>query len=197
MLKILSFFFFLISFSAQALTIVCLGDSLTEGYQLDREDAFPAMMEMELKKSFPDIKIINGGSSGATSASGPKRINWYLKAKPDWLILALGANDGLRGLDLKETEKNLGLVIEKAQQAKIKVLLVGMKMPVNYGEPYRGNFEKLFPSLAKRYALPLVPFLLEGVASRPEYNIADGIHPNVKGHQLMSKNILKVLRPLL
>lgn len=197
MIKILFFLFFVLSTSTHALTIVCLGDSLTEGYQLAREDAFPAIMELELRKTFPNIKIINGGSSGATSASGPKRVAWYLKAKPDWLILALGANDGLRGLDLKETEKNLRLVIEKAQQSKIKVLLVGMKMPVNYGEPYRGDFEKLFPSLAKRYTLPLVPFLLDGVASRPEFNISDGIHPNVKGHQIMAKNILKVLRPLL
>jgi acyl-CoA thioesterase-1 len=182
---------------SQATTILFLGDSLTEGYQLAKEDAFPALIEGELKKKHAQLKVINGGVSGATTASGLKRLNWYLKTMPDILVLALGANDGLRGLDLKESEKNLAAVIEKSQQQKIKVLLVGMKMPVNYGEPYRSNFEKLFPSLAKKYHIPLVPFLLEGVAGKTDLNIADGIHPNPKGHKVMSKTLLKALDPLL
>lgn len=182
---------------SHATTILFLGDSLTEGYQLAKEDAFPALIEGELKNKHPQVKVINGGVSGATTASGLKRLNWYLKTKPDILVLALGANDGLRGLDLKQSEKNLATVIEKSQQQKIKVLLVGMKMPVNYGEPYRSNFEKLFPALAKKYHISLVPFLLEGVAGKTDLNIADGIHPNPKGHKVMAKTLLKALDPLL
>lgn len=100
-------------------------------------------------------------------------------------------------MDLKESEKNLSSVIEKAQAENIKILLVGMKMPTNYGEPYRSNFEKLFPALAKKYKLPLVPFLLEGVGGNPKLNIADGIHPNPEGHQIMARTVQKALEPLL
>jgi acyl-CoA thioesterase-1 len=188
----LMFFAFFI-LNCQAKTILFLGDSLTEGYQLAKEDAFPALIEQELKRKYPDVKVINGGVSGATTASGLKRLGWYRKVKPDILVLALGANDGLRGMELKESEKNLSAVIEKAQLEKMKVVLVGMKMPTNYGEPYRSHFAKLFPALAKRYDLPLVPFLLEGVGGKTELNIADGIHPNPAGHKVMAQTVLKVL----
>lgn len=187
----------LLCLSAEAKTVLFLGDSLTEGYQLSREDAYPAVIEKNLKKKFPDLKVINGGVSGATSASGPKRLNWYGKAKPDIVVLALGANDGLRGLDLKETEKNLVAVILKAQSAGMKVIMVGMKMPTNYGEPYRSNFEKLFGKLARQYSLPLVPFLLEKVGSQPKLNLPDGIHPNTEGHKIMAQTVQKILEPLL
>ena len=187
----------LISLSVEAKTVLFLGDSLTEGYQLDKEDAFPAVIESNLKKTHPDLKVINGGVSGATSASGLKRLGWYVKAKPDIIVLALGANDGLRGLKLAETEKNLSQVIEKAQSENIQIVLVGMKMPTNYGNPYRQDFEKLYPNLSKKYKLPLVPFLLEGVGGDPKLNIADGIHPNPEGHKVMAKTVQKVLEPLL
>ena len=186
-----------LSFQIQAATVLFLGDSLTEGYQLEREDAYPSILEKSMKAKHPDLKVINGGVSGATTASGLKRLNWYVKAKPDILVLALGSNDGLRGMELKESEKNLSSIIEKAQTDNIKVLLVGMKMPTNYGEPYRSNFEKLFSNLAKKYKLPLVPFLLEGVGGNPKLNIADGIHPNPQGHKIMAKTVQKVLEPLL
>jgi acyl-CoA thioesterase-1 len=170
---------------------------LTEGFQLEKEDAFPSVIEKNLKPKHPDLKVINGGVSGATSVSGLKRLGWYVKARPDIIVLALGSNDGLRGMDLKETEKNLSLVIEKAQSENIKILLVGMKMPTNYGEPYRSNFEKLFPALAKKYKVPLVPFLLEEVGGNPKLNISDGIHPNPEGHKIMAKTVQKALEPLL
>lgn len=191
------FIFLIFTLRVDAKTILFLGDSLTEGYQLAKEDAFPAVIERNLKLKFPDLKVINGGVSGATTASGLKRLNWYVKAKPDIMVLALGANDGLRGLNLKESEKNLSAVIEKAKDSGMTVLLVGMKMPTNYGEPYRTNFEKLFPLLAKKYQLPLVPFLLEGVGGNPKLNLPDGIHPNVEGHKIMAKTIQKNLEPLL
>jgi acyl-CoA thioesterase-1 len=178
-------------------TIVFLGDSLTEGYQLAKEEAYPSLIENELKLKKMDVKVINAGESGATSASGPKKIKWYLKAKPDVLVLALGANDGLRGLSLSETEKNLSLVIDMAIEARVKVLLIGMKMPINYGEPYRTQFQNLFKKLAGKFKLELVPFLLEGVGGRPEMNLTDGIHPNPAGHKVMAKTVLKKLVPLL
>jgi acyl-CoA thioesterase-1 len=178
-------------------TIVFLGDSLTEGYQLAKEEAYPSLIENELKLKKMDVKVINAGESGATSASGPKKIKWYLKSRPDVLVLALGANDGLRGLSLSETEKNLSLVIDMAIEARVKVLLIGMKMPINYGEPYRTQFQNLFKKLAGKFKLELVPFLLEGVGGRPEMNLTDGIHPNPAGHKVMAKTVLKKLVPLL
>lgn len=174
-------------------TILFLGDSLTEGYQLAKDQAYPALIEKELKAKVPTLKIINAGVSGATSASGLKRLDWYLKARPDIMVLALGANDGLRGIKVSETEKNLSLVIEKAKQGGIKVILAGMKMPTNMGENYRSEFEQIFVKVAKRYSLKLIPFLLEGVGGVPELNLSDGIHPNPKGHEVMAKNVLKVL----
>lgn len=192
-MKIVMTLLFLISTSAMAETILFLGDSLTEGYQLSKEEAYPALIEKELKKNNKDIKVINGGVSGATSASGMKRMDWYLKAKPDILVLALGANDGLRGLKVTETEKNLSQVIEKAQGRGISVILAGMKMPTNMGEAYRSQFENIFPKIAKKYSIKLIPFILEGVGGVPKYNLPDGIHPNAKGHEIMAKTILKVL----
>ncbi len=185
------------AFELKAETILFLGDSLTEGYQLSREEAYPAIIERTLKKENKNIKVINGGVSGATSASGLKRLDWYLRAKPDIMILALGANDGLRGLNLMDTEKNLSAVIKKAQERGMLVILAGMKMPTNMGESYRKEFEDLFPSLSKKFSIKLVPFLLEGVGGRPEMNLPDGIHPNPKGHLKMAENVLKVLRTVL
>ncbi len=186
--------FLLISTSAMAKTILFLGDSLTEGYQLAKEEAYPALIENILKKDHKDIKVINGGVSGATSASGLKRLDWYLKAKPDIMVLALGANDGLRGTRPAVTEKNLASVIEKAQGRGITVIIAGMKMPPNMGEIYRSEFENMFSKLAKKYSIKLIPFILDGVGGKPELNLADGIHPNPKGHQVMAQTVLKVLK---
>ena len=192
-MRLLFIFVVLFSFNLSAKTILILGDSLTEGYQLAKEEAYPAIVERELRKSHEKIKVINGGVSGATSASGSRRLDWYLKAKPDIMILALGANDGLRGLKISETEKNLSLAIEKAQKSGITVILAGMKMPTNMGEPYRSQFEKIFTSLAKKYSLKLLPFLLDGVGGKPQFNLPDGIHPNPKGHEIMARSVLKIL----
>lgn len=183
----------LFSFSVSAKTILFLGDSLTEGYQLAKEEAYPALIEKELQKKHKDIKVINGGVSGATSASGMKRLDWYLKSRPDIMVLALGANDGLRGLKLTDTEKNLSQVIEKAQSKGITVILAGMQMPTNMGAKYREEFQKMFPKVAKKYSIKLIPFLLEGVGAVPELNLPDGIHPNAKGHKIMAQTVLKVL----
>lgn len=192
-MKLILSFLVLFSSSVMAQTILFLGDSLTEGYQLAKEEAFPALIEKELLKTHKGIKVINGGVSGATSASGLKRMDWYLKAKPEILVLCLGGNDGLRGTKPEVTEKNLAAVIEKAQKRDITVILAGMKMPTNMGEPYRTQFENIFPKLAKKYDLKFIPFILEGVGGNPKLNLPDGIHPNPKGHEIMAKTVLKVL----
>lgn len=189
------FVFFLMTSYAFGKTVLVMGDSLTEGYQLAKEEAYPYLMEQELKKKHPDIKVINGGISGSTSASAPKRLEWYLRAKPDIMILALGANDGLRGLKVEETQKNLDFVITKAKSLGIKIILAGMRMPPNYGKDYTKNFDALFPSLAKKHNLKLIPFILEGVAAKPSLNLPDGIHPNPEGHKVMAKNVMKYLEP--
>lgn len=185
---------FLVSASAFGKTILFLGDSLTEGYQLAKEEAYPAVVEKELKKIDPTIKVINGGVSGATSASGIRRLDWYLKAKPDIMVLALGANDGLRGLKISETEKNLSQAIEKGKSLGIKVIIAGMKMPTNYGEPYRTNFESMYPKLAKTHKIKLIPFMLEGVGGNSKLNLPDGIHPNAQGYIVIAKTMVNFLK---
>jgi acyl-CoA thioesterase-1 len=192
-MKRIALLLLLVTTSALADTILFLGDSLTEGYQLPKDDSYPSVIERTLKKTHKDVKVINGGVSGATSASGLKRLDWYLKAKPDVMVLALGANDGLRGLDPAQTEKNLAAVIEKSRDRGITVILAGMKVPTNMGEPYRSEFERIFPRLAKKYNVKLIPFLLEGVGGQPEYNLPDGIHPNRKGYERIAGTVLKVL----
>ena len=181
--------------------ILVLGDSLTEGYGNRKEESYPDLLEKRIqsdpKFAAKKYKVLNGGVSGSTSASAQSRLRWYLKAKPSILILAMGANDGLRGLKVSETKSNLSRTIELAQQNKIKILLGGMKMPPNYGAAYTHDFEALFSSLAKTYKISLIPFLLEGVAGKSELNIEDGIHPNAKGHAIITKTVFRYLEPLL
>jgi len=184
----------ILSLSIHAKTILFLGDSLTEGYNLSIEEAYPAIVERELKKTNPEIKVINGGVAGATSASGPKRLDWYLKSNPEIMVLALGANDGLRGLSPEEMEKNLSSVIQKAQDKKIIVVLAGMKMPTNMGHEFQKKYEAVFPRVASKFHLPFIPFLLEGVGGNPSMNLPDGIHPNAKGYEVVARNVLKVLK---
>lgn len=180
--------------------VLCLGDSLTEGYQINPDDAFPALLARRLKEKFgSEAEAINAGISGATSASGLSRLRFQLRAprKPTHLILALGANDGLRGLPVAAMKKNLDETIAFAQKNQIKVLLAGMKVPPNYGLGYAKAFEKTFKDLARKNNVTLMPFLLDGVAANPALNLPDGIHPNAKGHAIMIENIWKNLEPLL
>ena len=179
-------------------TIVCLGDSLTEGYGVDPQRAWPALLEQRLRElGHGEVRVVNAGISGATSASAVSRLRWQLKARPDVLILALGANDGLRGLDLAQTRRNLGEAIALAKQSGLRVLLAGMKIPPNYGPDYTRDFERLFPELALREGVPLIPFLLEGVAADPSLNLPDGIHPNARGYERVVETVLERLLPLL
>ncbi len=185
----------LFSFSAFSKTVLVMGDSLTEGYRLAKEEAYPYLMEQELKKKHPELKVINGGVSGSTSASAMKRLDWYMRAKPDIMILALGANDGLRGVKTEETGKNLDAVIEKAKNSGIQVILAGMKLPPNFGKTYTEKFNGLFPELAEKHKLKFIPFILQDVAGKPALNLPDGIHPNPEGHKVMANTVMKYLEP--
>lgn len=177
--------------------ILALGDSLTEGYGVDPKYSYPSLLEQKLQKNGYDYKVINGGVAGSTTASGKSRLKWFLKAKPSHLILALGANDGLRGLKIEDSKKNLEGVILMAQEEKIQVIIAAMQMPPNYGAEYREKFKQVYFDLAKKYKLKLIPFMLKGVAGKKEFNIEDGIHPNSKGYNIVTENIYKAIKEYL
>jgi acyl-CoA thioesterase-1 len=177
--------------------IVAFGDSLTAGLGVPKEDAYPAQLQQRLNDLDIPCHVINAGVSGDTTAGGVRRVSRVLSLKPDIVILELGANDGLRGLGLEQTRSNLIRMIEQFQQAGVTVILAGMKLPPNYGEEYTGSFEAIYPSLAKHYQLPLIPFFLAEVASISALNQADGIHPTKEGYRVIVEQVLKVLRPVI
>lgn len=178
------FFFFLALVSAQAFSsthILVLGDSLSEGQGVDEEQAFPRVMEKKLRLKKYDVVVTNGGVNGSTSASGLNRLKWHLKKKIDVLVLELGANDGLRGLKLAETKKNLLSIVKMAKEKKVKVLLLGLFMPPNYGKEYTKEFELMYKSIANSEQIPLLPFFLKDVAGNKELNLPDAFTPTQKG----------------
>lgn len=178
-------------------TILILGDSLTEGLGVEKEDAFPALVDAKLKAWKPDCcTVINGGSSGSTSASALRRLQWYQKAKPDLVVLALGSNDGLRGVKPAETRKNVDAAIRFCRDRHWEVALAGLKVPPNYGPEYAAAFARIYPELASLYKAPFLPFLLSGVAGEPGLNQADGIHPNEKGHRVLADSVFAFLKPI-
>lgn len=177
--------------------LVILGDSLTEGLGVAKENTFSSLLEKKIKASGKSWEVINSGISGATSASGPSRMKWNLKAKPQMVIIALGANDGLRGLPIESTEKNLEATIQIAQKEKITVIIAGMLLPPNYGAKYSEQFKNLYEKIAKKYSLKKIPFLLEGVAGNSAMNQDDGIHPNEKGHEKIAETVYQSIKGLL
>lgn len=181
------------------LVIVFYGDSLTAGYGIDPESAFPALIGKALEQKGKNVKVVNAGVSGETSAGGLSRVDWVLRQPVDIFVLELGANDGLRGLPVEQTKKNLQAIIDKvkAKNPNVKIVIAGMMVPPNMGPDYSAQFQKIFPELARRNDAALVPFLLEDVAGIKTLNLADGIHPNPEGHQIVARNVLKVLEPLL
>lgn len=177
--------------------LVLLGDSITEGIGVSKETTYGALIQEKLKKNKKNWIVINSGISGSTSASIPSRMKWVLKGKPDLIVLAIGANDALRGLKLEVTKKNILESVELAQKANVKVIIAGMLTPPNYGKKYSQDFAQLYQDVAKQTQAKLIPFLLEGVAGHSEFNIADGIHPNEKGHQKISEIVYKAIEEYL
>ena len=172
--------------------IVFLGDSLTAGYGLDPEDAYPSLLEEMLRERGRKVEVINAGLSGDTSAGGLRRVDWILRKPVDTFVLALGANDALRGQPPDATKKNLRGIIDKvrARQPQARILLAGMLAPPNMGEAYTEEFADLYPELAREKGVERIPFLLEGVAGREALNLPDGIHPNGRGHKVIARNLL-------
>jgi acyl-CoA thioesterase-1 len=179
--------------------ILSVGDSLTFGLGVPADKTWPALLEAKLKADgHPGVKVINAGSSGATTAFGVSTLKFHLKrGKPDLIIYALGANDGLRGIDPATTQKNLSTAMELIQAQGVKVLLLGMKAPPNYGEKFPKDFESSFVKVKEKYKPAFVPFLLEGVAGKVELNQADGIHPNEKGYEQILSLIYPKVKELL
>jgi acyl-CoA thioesterase-1 len=180
-------------------TILFYGDSLTAGYGLSAEEAFPALIGKKLTEKGKSVKVINAGLSGETSAGGLSRIDWVLRQPVDIFVLELGPNDGLRGLPLEQTEKNLQAIIDKvrAKNPAVKIVIAGMMVPPNIGPDYTEKFKTIFPALAKKNKASLIPFLLQDVAGNEKLNLPDGIHPNAEGHQIVAENVLRIIEPLL
>ncbi len=177
--------------------VVALGDSLTAGLGVAADEAFPARLEARLKTEGYAYRVVNAGVSGDTTAGGLRRVDWVLRARPDVVIVALGANDGLRGQDPRAMRANLDEIVARLLAAGARVLLVGMRLPPNYGGDYTKEFEAVFPAVARRAKVALVPFLLDGVAGVPRLNQADGIHPTAAGQQAIADHLWPYLRPLL
>ena len=179
--------------------VLFLGDSLTAGYGIDPSQAFPALIQAKIDAKRWNIKVINAGQSGDTSAGGLARLDWLLKNHVNILVLELGANDGLRGLPVDVTRRNLQAIIDRTRQRypQVKVVITGMKVPPNMGRDYGARFEAIFPALAKKNQGALIPFILEGVAGVHELNLPDGIHPTAEGHRVIAGNLWKTLEPLI
>lgn len=183
--------------NANAPRIVFLGDSLTAGYGLDKDESVPALIQERLRGAGYPYEVVNAGVSGDTSAGGLSRLDWSLAGDVKVLVIELGANDGLRGLPVKELKRNLTEIITRAQAKGIKVILTGMEAPPNFGSAYTSEFREVYRQLSREHDVTFVPFYLEGVAGIPSLNIADGMHPNAEGSRIVEKTIWSALEPLL
>ena len=177
--------------------IVALGDSLTAGLGVASDEAYPALLEARARKAGFDYRVVNAGVSGDTSAGGLRRLDWLLKSRPEIVIVALGSNDGLRGLPVAALRDNLTAIVTRLRAAGVRVLLVGMRVPPNYGAGYADDFAEAFSAVARRTSVAFMPFLLDGVAGDPTLNQPDGIHPNAAGQRVVADRVWTALRPLL
>lgn len=177
--------------------VLALGDSLTAGLGLMETESYPGRLQDMIDRDGYEFEVINGGVSGDTSAGGLRRLDWQLKDDVKVLIVALGANDGLRGLSVEQMKSNIGRIIERAQERGIVVILAGMEAPPNYGAEYAAAYRQAFAELARTYRVTFVPFLLAGVAGMPDLNQGDGIHPSAEGAAIVAETIWKALHPIL
>jgi acyl-CoA thioesterase-1 len=177
--------------------IVVLGDSLTAGLGLLDTQSFPALVQQKIDTDGFEFEVVNGGVSGDTSAGGLRRLDWVLQEDVRVLIVALGANDGLRGLSAAEMKRNLEQIIQTARARQVLVILAGMEAPPNYGAQYATSFRQVYRDLALQYRVPFIPFLLDSVAGQPALNQSDGIHPNAAGAAVVADTVWSVLKPML
>jgi acyl-CoA thioesterase I len=177
--------------------IVALGDSLTAGLGVAADEAYPALLEARLAREGYAYRVVNAGVSGDTTAGGLRRVDWVLRAKPEIAIVALGANDGLRAQSPQAMRENLTAIVKRLQAAGARVLLVGMRLPPNYGADYTTEFQAVFPEVARSTGAAFMPFLLDGVAADTRLNQPDGIHPTAAGYQVIADRLWPYLRPLL
>jgi acyl-CoA thioesterase-1 len=182
--------------SAQKKTILFFGNSLTAGYGVDPSEAYPALIQDKIDSLHLNYKVINAGVSGETTSDGNSRVDWILKQPVDIFVLELGGNDGLRGIPLSVTEKNLQSIIDKvkAKYPGSKIILEGIQIPPNMGQDYTTQFRKIYPQLASKNKIELIPFLLKGVGGDPKLNQRDGIHPTAEGHKIVAENVWEVLK---
>jgi acyl-CoA thioesterase-1 len=179
--------------------IVFFGDSLTAGYGVEPEQAYPALIQEMTKTAGYDVQVVNAGLSGETTAAGLRRIDWILNRPIDIFVLALGGNDGLRGIPIGETKHNLDAILVKVaiRYPEVQLILAGMESPPNMGETFTQAFRAVFPEIAEKRNALLIPFLLEGVGGEQDLNLQDGIHPNPEGHRLVAENVWTVLQPVI
>lgn len=182
---------------ADAPLVVFLGDSLTAGYGLDAEQAYPVLVEKRLEEDGIAIRALNAGVSGDTTSGGLSRLDWLLSQKPAVVVVGLGGNDGLRGLPLEQAESNLREIVRRSKAAGARVLLLGMQIPPNYGPEYADGFKEMYPRIAEELDVPLLPFLLEGVGGVAELNQADGIHPTAEGQGKVAETVTPYLAEML
>ncbi|MBC8033036.1 MAG: arylesterase [Chitinophagaceae bacterium] len=180
-------------------TVVFFGNSLTAGYGLDPSEAFPALIQQRIDSLGLPFKVINAGVSGETTAGGYARIDWILRQSVDVFVLELGGNDGLRGIPVSESIKNLQAIIDKvrAKYPSAVIVLAGMQIPPSMGKKYGSEFKAIYPALAEKNNLPMIPFLLEGVGGEPKLNLEDGVHPTAEGHKILAENVWAVLKGVL
>ena len=177
--------------------VVFLGDSLTAGLGLEQTEAYPTLIQQKIDAAGLPYEVVNAGVSGDTSAGGLSRLDWALEGDVTVMVVALGGNDGLRGLPAAELKKNLATIIERAQAKQITVILAGMEAPPNFGRDYITAFRDIYPALAEQYKLPLIPFLLQNVAGIERLNQRDGIHPTAEGARIVADTVWSILRPTL
>jgi acyl-CoA thioesterase-1 len=185
--------------AAEFKTVIFFGDSLTAGYGVDPDEAYPALIQKKIDEAGKTWRVVNAGLSGETSSGGLRRLDWILKQKVDIFVIELGGNDGLRGIPPATTRANLEAMIQRIRQRQpdVKVVIAGMQMPTNMGPEHTREFAAIFPEVARKTEAVLIPFLLEGVGGVASLNLPDGIHPTPQGHQIVAETVWTVLHPLL
>lgn len=187
------------SYGQETKTILFFGDSITAGYGLEAEQAFPALIQEKIDSLNLNYTVVNAGLSGETTAGGLRRVDWILRQDVDVFVLELGGNDGLRGIDPQNTKQNLQGIIDKVEQKdpEVEIILTGMQAPPNLGDRYTSEFQGIYQELSAENDVIFMPFILEDVAGNPELNLPDGIHPTTEGHKIVAENLWEILKPIL